>query len=444
VSSTSMSAGEREAEQPEVAVIGLGYMGLTLAVTFATAGLATVGVDGNPAVADAVGRGRPPFFEPGLAEALGSLPRGRLTVRTTPPDVLPPAVVICVGTPVDPATREPAFDALDAAAGAIADRADPGTLVVIRSTVPVGTARSRVLPRLVARCPSPQLAVCPERTIQGRALAELTELPQVIGGLDERSARRADELFARIVPHRVLVSSPEAAEMVKLVNNAHTDVIYGFGNEVAVMASAAGLDADEIISAANVGYPRPDVSRPGFVGGSCLTKDPYLLMHSVAAAGVRTRLIAAARALNEAVPGQIADLVAAALGQAGRPLSGAKVLVCGIAYKGRPETDDVRGAASVELARVLDSRVGLLAGHDFLVPPERIASLGYLPTSLEAGLTDADALVLLTDHPGYAPLDLATVVARMRPPAIVFDLWGLVRDTFEGSDKVTYLRWGRA
>jgi UDP-N-acetyl-D-mannosaminuronic acid dehydrogenase len=104
----------------------------------------------------------------------------------------------------------------------------------------------------------------------------------------------------------------------------------------------------------------------------------------------------------------------------------------------------VRGAASVELARVLNGRVGLLAGHDFLVPSERIASLGYLPTSLEAGLTDADALVLLTDHPGYAPLDLATVVARMRPPAIVFDLWGLVRDTFEGSDKVTYLRWGRA
>lgn len=431
-------------EQPEVAVIGLGYVGLTLAVSFAAAGLATVGVDANPAAADAIGEGRPLFFEPGLAEALASLPSRLFTARTALPDVLPPAVVICVGTPVDPATRQPMLDALDAAVSVVADRASPQTLIVIRSTAPVGTARRLVLPKLAARRQSPLLAVCPERTIQGRALAELTALPQVIGGLDERSARRADELFARIVPHRVLVSSPEAAEMVKLVNNAHTDVIYGFGNEVAMLASAVGLDADEIISAANVGYPRPDVSRPGFVGGSCLTKDPYLLMNSVAAADVRPRLIAAARALNEEVPGQVAALVMAALDQAARPPGSAKVLVCGIAYKGRPETDDVRGAASVELARVLGGQVRLLAGHDYLVPPERIASLGYMPVSLEDGLTDAHAVVLLTDHPGYAELDLATVAARMSPPAIVFDLWGMARDTFEGSDKVTYLRWGRA
>jgi UDP-N-acetyl-D-mannosaminuronic acid dehydrogenase len=445
VSGSTVSGGTvpRQPRQPDVAVIGLGYVGLTLAALFASSGLRTLGLEVNKATAAAARARRPPFFEPGLAQALAALPAGRFTVRTTLPRKLPPAVVICVGTPVDRVTREPALDGLDAAVDGIASRINAGTLVVVRSTVPLGTARSHVLPRLAGHVTSPLLAVCPERTIQGRALAELRELPQVIGGLNEESARRADELFARVTSSRTLVSSLEAAEMVKLVNNAHTDIIYGFGNEVAAMAGAVGLDADEIISAANSGYPRPDLSRPGFVGGSCLTKDPYLLMHSLAGAGVTPRLVAAARAVNEAVPGQVVGLLTAALGRAGRPLHEAKVLVCGIAYKGRPETDDVRGAASAEVARMLANRVRMLAGHDFLVPAPRIAELGYVPASLETGMDGADALILLTDHPGYAVLDVATVAGRMCQPAIVLDLWGLVREEFEGSDKVTYLRWGR-
>jgi UDP-N-acetyl-D-mannosaminuronic acid dehydrogenase len=185
------------------------------------------------------------------------------------------------------------------------------------------------------------------------------------------------------------------------------------------------------------------LSRPGFVGGSCLTKDPYLLMHSLAPTNTRPSLVAAARALNEAVPGHVVDLVCAALERAGLPPRQAKLLVCGIAYKGRPQTDDVRGSASAEVARLLRDNVRVLAGHDFLVPPQRIAELGYAPTSLDEGLTDAEALILLTDHPGYASLDGGTVAVRMRPPAIVFDLWGVMRDQFEGSEKVTYMRWGR-
>jgi UDP-N-acetyl-D-mannosaminuronic acid dehydrogenase len=442
VSGTTVSDRGRPAE-PDVAVVGLGYVGLTLAVTFANAGLHVVGADLDPAVVSAVNARKAPFFEPGLPELLGALPADRLVCAATLPDRLPPAVVICVGTPVDPVSREPLLSGFDAAIGAVTDRIGDGTLVVIRSTLPLGTARCRVLPLLARRQADPLLAVCPERIIQGHAMTELPDLPQIIGGLDEHSADRAEQLFARIVRCTVVVSSPEAAELVKLVNNAHTDIIYGFGNEVAAMARAFSLDAEEIINAANAGYPRPDVSRPGFVGGSCLTKDPYLLMHSLAPAGVRPRLVAAARALNEAVPGQVIDQVSDALQEAGRQLDQAKILVCGIAYKGRPETDDTRGAASVEVARLLQGRVGTLVSHDFLVPPHRQAALGYQPASVDDGLTGADAMILLTDHPGYRGLDAATVASRMRPPAIVFDMWGVVSDRFQGGDQVTYLRWGR-
>ena len=344
------------AAEPDVAVIGLGYVGLTLSAVFAATGRTVLGVERDPAVAAAVRAGRPPFFEQGLAETLANLPAGRLRVAESMPDRLPPAVVICVGTPVDPWTHQPDLTAFDHVVDAVAARVTPDTLVVVRSTVPVGTTEQRVLPKLAARTASPRLAYCPERTIQGQALAELRQLPQIIGPLDAASAAAAERLFGGVADRLVTVSSPRAAELVKLVNNAHTDVIYGFGNEVALLADALRLDADEIIHAANVDYPRPDISRPGFVGGSCLTKDPYLLLHSVAPAGLRPDLVASARAVNESVPAHAVDRVLTAIKSAGHALSTAKVLVCGMAYKGRPVTDDVRGSAAAKV-------IGLLAGR---------------------------------------------------------------------------------
>ena len=161
-----------------------------------------------------------------------------------------------------------------------AARAD--TLVVVRSTVPVGATRAIVLPELAARWPAPRLALAPERTIQGQALRELEELPQVVGGLDAASGEAAAELFSRLTRRVVRVSSLEAAELVKLVNNCHTDLIYGYGNEVALLAERFGLDPLEVIQGANLEYPRPDLAKPGFVGGGCLSKDPYILLSAAA------------------------------------------------------------------------------------------------------------------------------------------------------------------
>ncbi len=232
--------------------------------------------------------------------------------------------------------------------------------------------------------------------------------------------------------------------MVKLVCNAHTDLIYGFGNEVALMADGLGVHGNEVIAAANLRYPRPDLSRPGFVGGSCLTKDPYLLMHSARQAGYQPPLVAAARLVNERVPHLVADLVLRALAATERPIAAAKVLVCGIAYKGRPETDDIRGAASVPVAGALRDRVAVLAGHDYVVDATRVADAGFLPVSLADGMDGADALVLLVDHRRYhAEICPEMVRSCMRLPAVVFDMWGVLADRFAGAEDIDYRRWGR-
>lgn len=426
-----------------VAVVGLGYVGLPLAVSFAAAGQAVIGVDTSPAVRRAVREFRAPFFESGLDAALAALPEGLLAVADALPEEPPDAVVICVGTPVDRATGEPDLTNLAAAVDTVAPRIGAQTLVVVRSTVPVGTCRGVVLPRLLERHPQPHLAFAPERMIQGRALAEMSSLPQIIGGLDERSVLRAAELHAVLGSDPVTVSSLEAAEMIKLICNAHTDLIYGFGNEVALMASALGLDAEELIRSANLRYPRPDLSRPGYVGGSCLTKDPYLLMHSAASAGYRPPMVEAARRVNESVPNLLARSLLDELARTGVAPSRAKVLVCGIAYKGRPETDDVRGSAAGPVAELLGGAVATLAGHDFRVPPEQIKALGFEPMALDDGLAGADAVLLLTDHEDYGKLTADFLRPLLRGPRLVLDTWGLLDTTLSNEPELRYLRFGR-
>ena len=268
-----------------VAIAGLGYVGLTLSVALARRGVDVLGYDREPRIVEALAAGRPHLYEPGIEEGLRELLGDRFRVVGALPRDSVDAAVLCVSTPVDPATGQPVLEPLRAAAGAVAEAFGPDTLVIVRSTVPVGASRTVVLPQLLARWGRARLAFCPERTIQGQALRELEELPQVVGGFDTESRDAAAALFRRLTPRIVPVSSLEAAEMVKLINNCHTDLIYSYGNEVALMAERLGLDPLELIHAANLDYPRPDLSRPGFVGGGCLSKDPYILIESVRAAG---------------------------------------------------------------------------------------------------------------------------------------------------------------
>ena len=427
-----------------VGVVGLGYVGLTLAVTLAKKGFTVFGADRVPRVVEALAAGRPHLFEPGVEEAWRAFLGERLHVATALPRAPLDAVVLCVSTPVESATHAPDLEGLRAAARAVAAGCAPDTLVIVRSTVPVGASRGVVLPELLARWGRARLAFCPERTIQGQALRELEQLPQVVGGLDEASAEAAAALFARVTPHVVRVSSLEAAELVKLVNNCHTDLIYSFGNEVALLAERAGLDPLEVIRAANVDYPRPDLSRPGYVGGGCLSKDPYILLASGKALGHEPWLVGRARALNEYLPGHAARHFLALLGQARGGLDGARVALLGFAYKGWPPTDDMRGAPVLAMLEVFREARLTLAGHDFLVAPQIIRDLGVEPRPLEHVFDGADGVLVVTDHPEYAKLDLGAALAQLRRPALVYDSWRILDEAAVRAAGIRYAAIGYA
>lgn len=406
-----------------VAIIGMGYVGLTLAAALAREGHTIYGVDTQPAVVHSLALGRPHIFEPGVGEVFAELTGDRIFVR---PD-LPPAgvdvAIISVSTPVDEATHEPYVKNLATAAEQVARRCAPGTLVVVRSTVPVGTSREVVLPPLEAAWgrDNVRLVMAPERTIQGQALRELVELPQVVGGLDEASLQHGLDFFRGLARQVVPVSSLETAELVKLTNNCHTDVIYSFGNEIAMITERLGLDPLEVIRATNLDYPRPDIARPGYVGGGCLSKDPYILMSSSDRRGYRPGLVGAARDLNESLPVHVAERVVALMSDMG----GDTLAVLGWAYKGWPPTDDMRGTPITAMMPVF-ARTGLhVLGHDPLVRSEVIAGLGGEPASIPAAFARADAVLVITDHPDYRTLDLDTVLVGSNV-RLIYDSWRIL------------------
>jgi UDP-N-acetyl-D-mannosaminuronic acid dehydrogenase len=403
-----------------IGIVGMGYVGLTLTAALAKAGHTVYGVDTQPAVLDSLANGRPHIFEPGLEAIFAQMVGSTILIGPELPRDGLDAVVICVSTPVDDATRRPNLSNLAAAAREVARRCGPETLVVVRSTVPVGASRSVVLPQLLEAWGHARVVMAPERTIQGQALRELVDLPQVVGGLDEMSLAAGVELFSRLATQIVPVSSLETAEMVKLSNNCHTDLIYSFGNEIALLAEQHGLDPLEVIRAANLDYPRPDLSRPGFVGGGCLSKDPYILINS--ARGAEPYLVGQARKLNEHLPIHVARTVVEMLRDSLGGTEGTRLSVLGWAYKGWPPTDDTRGTPIAAMMPVFAQAGITVLGHDPVVSPEVIRAYGGDPVSLDKALSSADGILLITDHPDYRAIEVDSPLFGPRP-RFVYDSW---------------------
>ncbi|MFI6159390.1 nucleotide sugar dehydrogenase [Micromonospora haikouensis] len=405
-----------------IGIVGLGYVGLTLAAALARKGFEVHGVDANPAVRAALRGGRPHIFEPGIADVFATHAGRSVFVDDELPTDLD-AVVLSVSTPVDERSRRPDLSNLAAAAEQVARWCGPQTLVVVRSTVPVGTSRRVVLPALTAAWGRALLVMAPERTIQGQALRELVELPQVVGGVDDESLHAGLELFGGLARQTVPVSSLEAAELVKLSNNCHTDLIYSFGNEVALIAERHGLDPLEVIRAANLDYPRPDLSRPGYVGGGCLSKDPYLMVASAGDDGAF--LVGAARRLNEQLPVHVAETVVGLIRQRRGDTVGARLSVLGWAYKGWPPTDDMRGTPIAAMMPVFRAAGLVVLGHDPMVPDQVIRAYGGEPTSLDKAFGDSDAVLVVNDHPDYRALEIGGLLAA-GGAGVVYDSWRIL------------------
>lgn len=412
----------------DIGVIGLGYVGLTLATVLAEVGNRVMGVERRQDVVDLTNGGVPHFSETGLTEALSRVTRtGGLTARQSLiEDTTCDVYVITVGTPLDP-NGVARLDMIEAATREVADNMRDGALVILRSTVKVGTTREVVAPILDATGKKYSIAMCPERTLEGRALHELRELPQIVGADDQETADRASAVFRRITSSIVQVSSPEAAEILKLVDNTYRDVRFAFANEVARVCDSFGVNAFEVIASGKLGYERTNVPLPGLVGGPCLEKDPHILFQSAYSQGIELEITRAARAVNERQPYETVDFVAAEAARRGFPGDG-RIALLGLAFKGVPATDDLRGSMSLKVLEALqrawpDARIVL---YDPVIEPDVLRERfpDYeVAESLEDATRGAHVAILANNHPTLATRTPATLAETMAPSGFVFDYW---------------------
>ncbi len=411
--------------ETKICVVGTGHIGLPLAAVLAEAGFRVTGYDTNDDFVVRVNTtGTVDFQEEGLSALLRRHLHGRLTLTSTPP-TKQDVYIITVGTPLEPGTEQPDLDKIRMAVERLAPGFGDDPLVVLRSTVSIGTTRNIVLPEIRRHASRFGLAFCPERTVEGRAIPEMCSLPQIIGGLDERSADRAEAMFRKITEKIVRVSSLEAAEMIKLINNTYRDLTFAFANEVALIAERLGLSAGELIHAANADYLRSGVARPGFVGGPCLEKDALILIASLHQIDFKPRVIEEARRLNQGLPDHVAERLLAELGRLRPGLAGSKVLVTGFAFKGRPATEDVRGSAAIPLMQRLQDAGVEVWGHDFVTPEKIVTGLGARACTLEEGFAGADAIVIMNNHPDYLTVGIPSLARGLRAPGVLFDSWSL-------------------
>ena len=406
----------------KICVLGLGYIGLPTASTFAMHGLQVVGVDVNPRVLATLRKGEVHIHEPGLREALeAALKTGNLSVNETPVEA--DAFIIAVPTPF----YEDKFGeyngqkykladmrAVTSAAEAIVPVLRKGNLVVLESTSPPRTTLDLLVPILeksgLKAGVDFHLAYSPERVLPGQILRELIENARVIGGVTTESGSAGRDLYAIFVKGQIVVTDATTAEMVKLMENTYRDINIAIANEFSRLAERFGVDAWEAIKIASL-HPRVKILNPGpGVGGHCISVDPWFFVES---APDLSTLIYAARRVNDSQPHFALELVRKAIGD----FHGKKIAALGLAFK--PDVDDLRESPAVEVIHLLQNEGAIVKAFEPFKPDADLPGVTAVPT-LEAALKDADAIVLLVNHTGMRTLTPEKLSA-MTPARILID-----------------------
>jgi UDP-N-acetyl-D-glucosamine dehydrogenase len=381
-----------------VGIVGLGYVGLPLAVAFAEAGHEVVGVDSDPARIEAIGAGRSPvedIADERLAAIAAAIEPSTEYAALGRCD----AVILCVPTPLS-GSHQPDLSYLRDSARSLAAVLRPGQLVVLESTSYPGTTREELLPALTAGGREAgrdfHLAFSPERIDPGRTDFTIRTTPKLVGGITAECTERAAALYREICDDDVVLSSPDTAELAKLLENIFRSVNIALVNELSQLCDRLGIDVWEVIEAAATkpfGFMRFDPG-PG-MGGHCLPVDPFYLAFKARENDFYPEFIELAGKANQAQPKFCVERIERILNSAGKPVQGTRVLILGASYKGG--IGDTRESPALKIIQMLAARGAAISYHDPFVP--RLPKLGLSSVELEAGLAETELLVIVTAHP---------------------------------------------
>jgi UDP-N-acetyl-D-glucosamine dehydrogenase len=417
------------ADAERVGIIGLGYVGLPLAVAFAEAGIAVVGIDVAATRVEAVNEARS-YVEDVAAGTLAPLVRsGRLRASTDPAELADcDAILICVPTPLGQ-HREPDLAFVVAAAETAVANLAPGALLVLESTTWPGTTREVLAPMLEAAGRTVGqdafLAFSPERVDPGNKRFGIRETPKVVGGMTPACTARARDLYTRVCDSVHTVSSPESAEMAKIIENTFRAVNIALVNELAILGDRMGIDVWEAIEASATkpfGF-MPFWPGPG-LGGHCIPVDPFYLAWRARAFDLEFAFVELAGRINVNMPYYAVTRITRALNDRGLAVRGARVLILGMAYKA--DVGDLRESPSLKLLELLRTEGAEVSYHDPHVP--ELPESGLVSIALDAAaLAEADCVVIATAH---SAIEMALVVEHAR---LVVDLRNAVRQRLTGA-----------
>lgn len=414
---------EREIEKlrDQVIVVGLGYVGLTVALAMADSEMQVVGFDRDEIKVNQLLAGVSPLYEQGLDEVLSNRLGINLTFQTNfvfreRGSGQAAVYVICLPTPLDTKTKQLDLSYIESLLEVLVPVLNQGDCVVLRSTVPLGTGRRIV--ENIERKRSWKVGSdfyyvqAPERTVEGDALREIRELPQIIGGATPACLDRGLKLFADVAKLTLPVSSIETAEMVKLAGNAFRDYSFAFANKLSEVARSYNVDVDEVIHKSNLNYPRSTIPAPSpGVGGPCLTKDPYLFGNQEE----ENSPILSARLYNECVPIQLVDFLNSKIKnrQSG--------LTIGLAFKGTPPTDDLRNSTNMYISQELSKYFKNFATWDAVVD---LSQINYGLSEKEIlERPGFDFIGILNNHTSNALLVRKILIKTDLKEITIFDPW---------------------
>lgn len=392
----------------KICVVGMGYIGLPTAAVFADNGIDTVGVDVNPDAVESINQGRPHIVEPELDVLVRKVVQAGKLRATLQPETAE-AFILAVPTPFE-GDHEPDLSYIEAAAKAVAPVLEPGNLIILESTSPIGTTEKLsqwladarpdlTFPHASGELSDIRIAHCPERVLPGQILREVVDNDRIIGGVTRKCAQAATNLYRVFVKGDIRLTNARTAELAKLAENAYRDINIAYANELSVICDGLRINVWELIKLANL-HPRVNILQPGpGVGGHCIAVDPWFI---VAADKPNARLVRTARQINDDKPHFVIDKVKKQAAKLREPV----VACLGLSFKAN--VDDLRESPAVEIVEALaKENIGellVVEPHINKLPPD-LAKLDLQLADFDQATERANILLLLVDHASFLAVD---------------------------------------
>lgn len=438
---------------PNICVVGMGYVGLTLAVALAEAGFIVKGLEIDPKKAASLRKGIATFYERDLQESFRELIKdNRIQIAESDDLKETNFAIITVGTPLNSLTGMPNIDYLDHAVDTIKEKLSPGGVLVLRSTVPVGTG-TRLRMQLFNEFESHDvgkarhIVFAPERTLEGDALNELRINPQIIGSQSVIANCIAKSVFSKIAPEVIAVEGFEEAELVKLADNTSRDLHFAFANTLALASLEYGIDSISVIKSANKNYKRTNIALPSpGVGGPCLSKDPYLMTFGLSNLVSEAKdFLHGGRHISNSIMSEVAKKVAALKNR----LLVDEMFFFGVAFKGSPATSDTRESTSIGILELLSPHFKTVNIWDPVVTDysdlKHITNANFLDSwKMQGDICDRQLIVLANNSQKFRQIPWHDVIEG-KTKVLVVDLWGVLDghlENFDDQHTVEYFRLG--